>query len=50
MWGVAGLVVLRVNRAREPLIRLALIFGVFYTALGIWGVLAHHPLGLQLIC
>jgi hypothetical protein len=28
--------------------RLALIFGIFYTALGFWGVLAHHPLGLEL--
>jgi hypothetical protein len=27
---------------------LALIFGIFYTVLGIWGVLAYHPLGLEL--
>jgi hypothetical protein len=47
-WGLAGLAVLRVAPARAPLIRLALIFGIFYTALGIWGVLAHHPLGLEL--
>lgn len=47
-WGLAGLVLLSVTRTREPPLRLALIFGLFYTALGIWGVLAHHPLGLEL--
>ncbi len=29
-------------------VRLALVFGVFYTALGIAGVALHHPLGLAL--
>jgi hypothetical protein len=47
-WGLAGLALLSVAQTREPPMRLALIFGVFYTALGIWGVLAHHPLGLEL--
>ena len=48
VWGVVGLVVLSSVPTREPLLRLALIFGFFYTVLGIWGVLAHHPLGLEL--
>jgi hypothetical protein len=47
-WGLAGLTVLSVVQTRESPLRLALIFGIFYTALGIWGVLAHHPLGLEL--
>jgi len=48
LWGVAGLTVLASSRTREPLIRLALTFGVFYTLLGVWGVLTHHPLHLEL--
>jgi hypothetical protein len=47
-WGLAGLAVLSVAPTRAPPLRLALSFGIFYTALGIWGVLAHHPLGLEL--
>ena len=47
-WGLAGLALLSVAQTREPPLRLALIFGLFYTALGIWGVLAQHPLGLEL--
>ena len=38
---------LRVDDVR-PLVGLALLFGVFYTALAIWGVSVHHPLGLEL--
>jgi hypothetical protein len=48
LWGVVGLTVLSNGRTRERLIRLAVIFGVFYTMLGMWGVLAHHPLNLEL--
>src|SRR4051794_14577513 len=47
-WGLAGLAVLRVAPTRAPPMWLALSFGLFYTMLGIWGVLAHHPLGLEL--
>ena len=48
IWGLAGLVVLKTSRTSQRLVYLALIFGVFYTALGVWGVLAVHPLGLEL--
>jgi hypothetical protein len=47
-WGAMGLLVLRASHVRRSLVALALIFGGFYTALGVWGVLAHHPLGLEL--
>lgn len=47
-WGLAGLALLSVATTRMPPMRLALIFGIFYTTLGFWGVLAHHPLGLEL--
>ena len=29
-------------------VRLALVFGVFYTGLAVLGVVVHHPLGLRL--
>jgi hypothetical protein len=48
VWGAIGLAMLRFTQTREPLLRLALIFGTFYTALGIWGVSVYHPLGLEL--
>lgn len=47
-WGVCGLAVLFTNRSGGALILLGLIFGLFYTALGIWGVSVYHPLGLEL--
>lgn len=47
-WGLIGLTVLKISRTGQPLVYLALIFGLFYTALGVWGVLIHHPLGLEL--
>lgn len=48
LWGAAGLVVLLVYRSPRAAVTLALVFGVFYTAFGILGVLTHHPLGLEL--
>lgn len=48
IWGLTGVIVLSVSRTNRPLVGLALIFGVFYTALAIWGVTVHHPLGLEL--
>lgn len=47
-WGVAGLVVLLVFSTARAAVNLALAFGVFYTAFGVLGVTAHHPLGLEL--
>ena len=47
-WGLMGLAVLGTSRTSRPLVYLALIFGGFYTALGVWGVLVHHPLNLEL--
>jgi hypothetical protein len=48
IWGITGVGVLMARSSRGPAIWLALIFGVFYTALGILGVSIHHPLGLEL--
>src|SRR5262245_63015190 len=48
VWGVAGVALLTFRSTGRALVRLALIFGVFYTALGIAGVAIHHPLGLEL--
>lgn len=36
------------SRTGRPLVVLALVFGVFYTGLGVWGVMVYHPLGLEL--
>lgn len=47
-WGLIGLAVLKTRRTDQPLVYLALLFGLFYTTLGVWGVLTHHPLGLAL--
>jgi hypothetical protein len=43
-WGLAILVLLKFERASV----VALVFGVFYTALAISGVVVHDPFGLQL--
>jgi hypothetical protein len=48
IWGITGVVVLVARPTRGSAIWLALIFGVFYTALGILGVTIQHPLGLEL--
>jgi uncharacterized protein DUF4383 len=47
-WGAAGIAVLRSSVSVRPLILLALVFGVFYTAFGLWGSFQDHPLGLEL--
>ena len=48
LWGAAGLVLLVRQRTDAAAVRLALIFGTFYTALGILGLLIYHPFGLEL--
>ena len=48
LWGAGGALFLTRRRSERAATGLALVFGVFYTALGIWGVSAHHPLGLEL--
>jgi hypothetical protein len=47
-WGAAGAAVLRASISAGPLILLTLVFGVFYTAFGLWGSVQDHPLGLEL--
>jgi hypothetical protein len=47
-WGAAGVAVLRASISTRPLILLTLVFGVFYTAFGLWGSVQDHPLGLEL--
>ncbi|MGE5828247.1 MAG: hypothetical protein ACM30G_07760 [Micromonosporaceae bacterium] len=48
LWGAAGVGLLVLRRDPATAARLALVFGVFYTALGLLGVSLHHPLGLEL--
>ena len=43
VWGLVGLAVLSVAQGREPPLRLALIFGLFYTALGVWLMRVGQP-------
>jgi hypothetical protein len=47
-WGVIGLALLMTIRTSRPLAYFTLLFGVLYSALGVWGVLVHHPLTLEL--
>jgi hypothetical protein len=47
-WGVVGLAVLYRWSGAVAATRLALGFGVFYTALGVLGLAIHHPMGLEL--
>lgn len=47
-WGAVGLVMLITRRPARVRWWLALIFGVFYTLLGLLGVAVHNPFGLAL--
>jgi hypothetical protein len=47
-WGAVVLVALARGLDERGCIRLALAFGVFYSALAVLGILAHHPFGLRL--
>jgi hypothetical protein len=48
VWGAAGVALLLLRPGPVVATRLALIFGVFYTTLGVLGMSLHHPFGLQL--
>ena len=48
VWGAAILVLLARGLDEHGCVRLALLFGVFYTALAVLGVAMHHPFGLRL--
>ena len=47
-WGLAGILFLLIFHSRRALIGLGLTFGIFYTLLGISGVLVPNAFGLQL--
>lgn len=47
-WGAVMLGLLAAGLSERGCTRLALAFGVFYTALAVLGIVVHHPLGLRL--
>jgi hypothetical protein len=47
-WGAVMLVLVARGMDERGYARLALAFGVFYTALAALGLAVHHPLGLRL--
>ena len=47
-WGAGMLGILAAGLDERGCARLALAFGVFYTALAVLGIAVHHPLGLRL--
>ena len=48
VWGAVILVLLLRGLDERGCIRLALAFGVFYSALAVLGIAVHHPFGLRL--
>lgn len=48
VWGSLMLVLILRGLDERGCIRVALAFGVFYTALAVLGVFVHHPFGLRL--
>lgn len=48
VWGSVMLVLVARGMDERGYARLALSFGIFYTALAVLGVVVHHPLGLRL--
>ena len=48
VWGSLMLVLILRGLDERGCIRLAIAFGVFYTALAVLGVVVHHPFGLRL--
>lgn len=49
VWGIAGLAVLALFRTPAAHLRLGLVFGLFYTALGFLGIGVHDPFGMRLM-
>jgi hypothetical protein len=47
-WGGLGLLLLLLQRGLRTTWWLGVVFGVFYTLLGVLGVAVHDPLGLRL--
>jgi hypothetical protein len=47
-WGLVMLALLRRGLSDVGAARLALAFGVFYSALAVAGLVIHHPLGMHL--
>jgi hypothetical protein len=48
LWGLAGVGILVGRYTYRAAVRLALVFGLFYSLLGFAGLVFHHPLGLEL--
>jgi hypothetical protein len=48
-WGAAGLAVLALLGSPLARLRLGLVFGLFYTALGFLGIAVHDPFGMRLM-
>ncbi len=47
-WGAGAVGLLAVHHSRRFAAATALVFGMFYTAFGVLGLVTHHPFGLQL--
>src|SRR6266705_7114601 len=48
-WGLAGMLFLLIFHSRRALIGLGLVFGTFYSLLGIIGVLVNNAFGFPLV-
>jgi hypothetical protein len=48
VWGAALLGVVALTRDARAMEIAAIVFGVFYVGLLVWGLVAHHPLGLMI--
>ena len=48
VWGCVMLALVALGLTRADAIRLALVFGAFYSALAVLGLVVHHPFGLIL--
>jgi hypothetical protein len=48
VWGIIGLIILITQRSYSVRLGLGLIFGLFYTSLGILGIFVLNPFGMRL--